>query len=335
MKLNWINPKLCWMFALHLSCQAMESLLSLEITPQELSQILSQNQLNSISIPADTAFVFQKQEKFYSGKVTAAFAKPDLVSPHLKIVVSSKEPHRAFYELQYSGGPAGSFLVEEVPGESSLPLNQLVQKNQPNSAIGNPENDQRKYRVGDLVIGGLDPAYSKSEKDRPDNSPDKKSHSRLLRNNGVLLKESDQSPFTTESPPKAFNDSGTWIWIMDKKGVLYTDTMYGSRSGAAIGNQHSFFKKTIDGIGKPIACGGHIKVNPKGKVIELDNSSGHYKPNPDQFILAVQKMDADGVFDEKVILHAYDGQSSRTYTLAEVRNLSKQEILQKYPEKLN
>jgi hypothetical protein len=183
----------------------------------------------------------------------------------------------------------------------------------------------QKYVKDSLLIGALDLQYNHPE-DSPYNTPDKKVHTRLEVSNGKLTKVSGNSTqiFTTQTQ----NSSEIWIWVMDKKGKLYADTQADPNpTGSVIANQHSFFKKTKEKIGKPIACGGHFEVNEEGQIVKVDNRSGHYKPTPDQLVLALLEMDKRQILSPKIEIGFLDFLS---ISLLELRAFDSQKILQKY-----
>lgn len=189
-----------------------------------------------------------------------------------------------------------------------------------------PPPTAQRFKYESFVLVTLDPQYG-YEGDRADNTPTKKEDCQLTINNGVLYGKNGDL-FSTHIPAKAFNDNGIFLWVLGKKGTLYTTTMYGDISQAAIGNQHSFFEKK-DGFGKPIAGGGHIKAE-NGKITELDPASGHYKPNDDQFLLCLHYLYQQGVLSNNFI--GNNTFLKETYTLKDIASIDPDEILARYKE---
>lgn len=188
------------------------------------------------------------------------------------------------------------------------------------------EHPQVKYN--ELILRTLDPQYSR-EDNRLDNKLDKKITSKLSIKKGQLFNK-DGDIFSTIQ--KDDYSEKIYIWVLDHQGNLYSSPMHGEISQAAIGNQHSFFRKK-EGFGKPIACGGHFKVNVEGKITEIDNCSGHYKPTKDQLILAIKFLHKEGVLIEDLKINYFDREKeeNQTMSLEEALNINSETILSKYP----
>jgi len=191
-----------------------------------------------------------------------------------------------------------------------------------------PPAEHPQFKYGEFVIRTLDPQYS-NESDRPDNTLNKKVTCRLSIKDGLIYDKDNELFVTTKlNPTTQLKD--TYLWVLDRHGELFSTTMRGEVSGHEIGNQHSFFSKK-DGFGKPVACGGHFKVEA-GKIIEIDASSGHYKPSKDQLILAVKFLHKKGVLADKIDIKCFDVESEKLVSLQlkEVLSINPESVLSKY-----
>ncbi len=43
--------------------------------------------------------------------------------------------------------------------------------------------------------------------------------------------------------------------------------------------KHNFFYTDYRGFGKSLLCAGHVDISKEGKIIRINNGSGHYRPN--------------------------------------------------------
>lgn len=77
-------------------------------------------------------------------------------------------------------------------------------------------------------------------------------------------------------------------------------------------NHDRFF--TVDGVGQPIACGGHISIQG-GKIIKIDPMSGHYMPATLQMFLMVKYLNEKGVVAPNCVVVSYE---SGSFSLQEV-----------------
>ena len=191
-----------------------------------------------------------------------------------------------------------------------------------------PPAEHPQFKYGEFVIRTLDPHYF-NESDRPDNTLNKKVTCRLSIKDGLIYDKDNELFVTTKLNPTTQLEY-IYLWVLDRHGELFSATMRGEVSGDEIGNQHSFFSKK-DGFGKPVACGGHFKVEA-GKIVEIDASSGHYKPSKDQLILAIKFLHKQGVLADKIDIKYFDIGSERLVSLQleEVLNISPEIILSKY-----
>lgn len=79
-----------------------------------------------------------------------------------------------------------------------------------------------------------------------------------------------QTPFTTG---QTFGGVAQLMYVMDMAHRLFIPA--GIATGTGTFNHSSMLS------GKPVLCAGTLKINGAGKLIYIDNDSGHYKPNTD------------------------------------------------------
>lgn len=111
-------------------------------------------------------------------------------------------------------------------------------------------------------------------------------------------------------------------WILSKKGTLFLGSPC-----------HAFFLKSKPGkenygYAKPTACGGDLFI-ADGKIKIIDNRSGHYQHNMDQFLLSLHHLYKKNVLaaDCKITL---EGMEAKSIPLSQVRELNVEDILCKY-----
>lgn len=99
-----------------------------------------------------------------------------------------------------------------------------------------------------------------------------------------------------EVRPLSADDGSTLIWVLGLDGELFA---------SILGHHfnHSFFVQR-DGIGQPIACGGHMNLRD-GKITTLNNASGHYMPNVLHLALATRYLHAQGVFADNARIEGH------------------------------
>ncbi len=97
-----------------------------------------------------------------------------------------------------------------------------------------------------------------------------------------------------------FNESGLFVkdgkkidtgmsqtmFVMKSDGSIYTSPPIKKKPGAM---NHSSLAE-----GKPIACAGNIKIQ-NGKLIYIDNDSGHYAPKPEFLVQVLEELKRQGV----------------------------------------
>lgn len=116
--------------------------------------------------------------------------------------------------------------------------------------------------------------------------------------------------------------SGMFIWVLDIDGNFYIDT---GKNGNKL--CHAFICKNKNQIPKPIVCAGDIKIE-SGKIVYMDNRSGHYKPTLDQFILALKYLDKIGILNENVKIK--EEVYNLDITIGQIRNIDINKIKSLY-----
>ena len=88
------------------------------------------------------------------------------------------------------------------------------------------------------------------------------------------------------------------IYAVDRLGTLCIQVPGSSTTP----NHDRFF--TVNGVGQPIACGGHISIQ-SGKIMKIDPMSGHYMPAILQLFLVVKYLNDKGVIDPNCVVTSY------------------------------
>lgn len=175
---------------------------------------------------------------------------------------------------------------------------------------------QTRFKYNQFVISTMNPYYQ-YEGDRKNNRPNHELLTSLSMKNGLLYGNIDEHGFEILNSDKDHNN----IWILDKYGKLFAvnidNTFY----------HHSYFIKK-NGYGLPIAAGGHFNVK-QGKIIHIDNYSGHYLPNEDQLLLAAHYLYEQNVLAHDVVVESREGHH---YSLNDIQALDVNAILAKYRE---
>lgn len=175
-------------------------------------------------------------------------------------------------------------------------------------------------KVGEFIMCTL--VNPHREPESAANHPQLKEQSRVTVRDGLLYRGKDL--LNTDALPQ-----GHQIWVMNKNGELFI--------GAPC---HAFLLKSQPGkpgygYAKPVACAGDIRV-VNGKIVRIDNRSGHYQPHADQLKLAIRYLSTLDVLAHDV--HIYDETPNETRTavrleLAEITALTDggiQTILTRY-----
>lgn len=91
----------------------------------------------------------------------------------------------------------------------------------------------------------------------------------------------------------AHSAPGVWAYAMDEWGNIFTadDQLQANKNGYAMFNHSSFTS------GDNVIGAGMIKIDSAGKVIQIDNSSGHYKPTKPQLQAVVTMLQTDYAVD--------------------------------------
>lgn len=105
---------------------------------------------------------------------------------------------------------------------------------------------------------------------------------------------------------------GVWMYAMDQHGNLFATAIKADRKGTKEAakwaefeaDQKMNFNHSSFNAGKDIICAGMIKVD-KGKITEIDNNSGHYKPTGEHLNACVAILRELGmeIADNKVKAH--------------------------------
>src|SRR5262249_47051014 len=96
------------------------------------------------------------------------------------------------------------------------------------------------------------------------------------------------APFDTSSMKTVFSSIGFAIWVISKEGEMYAGNhVFGEF-------HHSSFL-----AGGDVRCGGEVKAS-NGTIEFLSAKSGHYRPELENLIWAVDALDCQGVDVEKM-----------------------------------
>lgn len=91
----------------------------------------------------------------------------------------------------------------------------------------------------------------------------------------------------------AFSGAGVWAYAMDEYGNIFTadDQLAANKNGYAMFNHSSFTS------GDLVICAGMLKIDAGAKLVQIDNSSGHYKPTRAQLQAVVTILQDDLAVD--------------------------------------
>lgn len=186
---------------------------------------------------------------------------------------------------------------------------------------GTEEIRTRFYQKNGFILS--EPQLFSDERDMPGNDPDLKELSRTTIRDGVIY-DSKNNLLDTEGGP--------YIYALNHDGTLYASSQMG-------GKHHTYLLKSKPtkigyGIGKNVACAGHI-IAKQGKIISIDSHSGHYQPIEDQLKIAVQFLHKMGVLDPSVSISVqepeYEGGGSKKASLEAIMSENTEAILTPYP----
>lgn len=274
-------------------------------------------------------FTFNKDGQEYIGQFLSPGLRPNNDQRNKITVKSQIYPKRALYTVIHGPGVTyGQFMLAKEANNLMLHNPQLqspeeIDKFERNLLKRiNLAEQSKKFVYNNLIIGDLTSEWiGRSEKENPANTIDLGTKSIVNIIDSQLYKNG--KTYTTAELDKENLDA---IWVLDKNENLYIAPYIDRERGTNL--QHSFFVKDTEGVGLPIAAGGHIKVNEKGKISYIDNMSGHYQPNKDQFLLAVFALYKKNILDENVIIKNVTDQSM--YALDMIKNLDIESILNSY-----
>ncbi|WP_163512263.1 hypothetical protein [Fodinicola acaciae] len=111
---------------------------------------------------------------------------------------------------------------------------------------------------------------------------------RLFTKDGKLY-DANGNPFDTSLGHSAHSGGGKAIFVMDKDGNLYASNFH---------SPGQFHHSSFLG-GKPVASAGELSVR-NGKLVELTDRSGHYKPAPEFTNQALSRLKAAGIVPDSV-----------------------------------
>ncbi|OJW68405.1 MAG: hypothetical protein BGO68_05620 [Candidatus Amoebophilus sp. 36-38] len=167
--------------------------------------------------------------------------------------------------------------------------------------IPEPEPNKRHKIYGQFII---------CEQTQPENDgaylgnlPDLKKRTMVEFNDDGLLYQNNSILDSSEEGLWALNPKGEMcIFFRDRHPDIYSQV------------HHTFFFKK-SGIGKPVVCGGIIRVC-KGKIVRIDNDSGRYQPSDIQLLLAAKYLFNKGILDHTISVNAVVKEKS--FTLKEM-----------------
>jgi ankyrin repeat protein len=156
-----------------------------------------------------------------------------------------------------------------------------------------------KFVLSTQVCGNESSSYSSA-------ANIKQTSETYINNEKILLKATGK---LLGSKPSDTNDG--MIYVINKKGTLFVNAK------GHVGLHHSYFlpgtegktklgEVSLYGFGKPVACGGSIKLQD-GLITEIDNGSGHYAPGRDQLLIVCKYFKDLGILDKNVIIKSFHG----------------------------
>lgn len=152
--------------------------------------------------------------------------------------------------------------------------------------------------------------------------------------NHSLLKDNSKTYFQEGrvhfcSSKQIASTGGRFLYVVDKNGTLYTHSQ-SSEQGAI---HHSYFLKgkiggNLYGYGRAIASGGYLQINQEGKIIEIDNGSGHYCPSLKQLLIVSKYLKGQGVLSDECLITSHIDQA--TYRVDDLDQVNVSELLGDY-----
>ena len=153
------------------------------------------------------------------------------------------------------------------------------------------------------------------------NLPNLKELTRVkIHNKKLYMNDAESTLFDTDKL-KAQNKSFYATWVLNKKGELF--------AGAFC---HAYFLKSKPGspnygYTKPVAGAGDIIVKD-GEITYIDNRSGHYMPDTNQFLVSLNYLDSLGLINKTCNIR--EEKTGEKISLETVRDLDIFETLSKY-----
>ncbi len=154
-------------------------------------------------------------------------------------------------------------------------------------------------------------------------------------NGKFILKAQNSNPESNSLDPAKLGDPQTLIHMKEGKlyrgdsviaddmthNLIYAVDRLGSLCiqvpGSSTTPHHDGFF-TVNGVGQPIACGGHISVQG-GKIMKIDPMSGHYTPATLQLFLMVKHLNDQSVIAPDCVVVSFE---SGNYSLKEVLSIA-------------
>ncbi|MCP4923302.1 MAG: glycogen synthase [bacterium] len=301
-----------------------------------LKKVIDKKDFNSISFMLDsnnkknTLFEIKKNlgraYNIISGKV---FPKEHLWNAQLRMIQrgksfdwnspdgSIKQYARVYKKL--IDGQVSIFDFSNMNDLFPLDKNHLVRYivNQlggyPQKKLAFSHRDHFPFILGTLKTG-------KRERESEFNLFDLKERTRTIIKDGFIYQNNDDTIFDTGQMKK--NPSFYVTWVLNKKGELFC--------GAQC---HAFFLKSKRGnphygFSKPVACAGDIIIR-NGKIIYIDNRSGHYMPSLDQMLIATHYLHTLGILDKNCEIRNESTGTNISY--ADIINIAPEKIVSQYP----
>jgi ankyrin repeat protein len=93
-------------------------------------------------------------------------------------------------------------------------------------------------------------------------------------------------------------EKGLQAFVMDKDGALYIATHKGDiNEDPSLNMSHASFLSS-----KPAELAGMISINDEGKIIKINDHSGHYRPEPLDVYRGIKKLEKQNVLDQNCLV---------------------------------
>lgn len=139
---------------------------------------------------------------------------------------------------------------------------------------------KRYYRYNDFILARQ---LNRNNEAGPQNGPEIQANSKTEIKNGLLIDPSGQKV-----------QDGSHLFILNKHGIPYLSKAM----------HHSYVLKSKPGkpsygIGKDVAFAGYVETKD-GKIVSINNFSGHYRPTIDQLYVTVNYLNHQGILSPDV-----------------------------------